>query len=121
MPFISLKTNLPLNRQEILDLKTLFGQAIEAVPGKTEQELLVVIEPETAMYLRGKEDPLALVNVSVFNNPKRLGYADLARLISLAVQKVLNIPVAHTYIEFHAITSWSVAGYYMEDNDDADS
>lgn len=114
MPFLSLKTNQDLTDQQKLDLKTLFGQAIESIPGKNEQNLMVIFDPQSSIFLKGKEVPAALVNMDIFGTPQHQGYPDLAQAITFAIHRVLDIPLENIYIDFYDIKAWSVAGYYME-------
>ena len=45
MPFMQLKTNVAVTEQQETLLKTSFGSAITAIPGKSETWLMVGIEP----------------------------------------------------------------------------
>ena len=46
MPFMQLKTNVAVTEQQETLLKTSFGSAITAIPGKSETWLMVGIEPQ---------------------------------------------------------------------------
>ena len=50
MPFINVKTNIPVSENAQEALKTRLGQAIEAIPGKSEAWLMVGVEPECALW-----------------------------------------------------------------------
>ena len=66
MPFINVKTNIPVSENAQEALKTRLGQAIEAIPGKSEAWLMVGVEPECALWFQGTDAPAALVEVSVY-------------------------------------------------------
>ena len=51
MPFMQLKTNVAVTEQQETLLKTSFGSAITAIPGKSETWLMVGIEPQYTLYL----------------------------------------------------------------------
>lgn len=52
MPFMQLKTNVAVTEQQETLLKTSFGSAITAIPGKSETWLMVGIEPSTPYIFR---------------------------------------------------------------------
>lgn len=47
MPFITCKVNRPVSREQEVELKARIGKAIELVPGKSEQYLLLSFEPDS--------------------------------------------------------------------------
>lgn len=53
MPFMQLKTNVAVTEQQETLLKTSFGSAITAIPGKSETWLMVGIEPQYTLYFQG--------------------------------------------------------------------
>ena len=59
MPFINVKTNIPVSENAQEALKTRLGQAIEAIPGKSEAWLMVGVEPECALWFQGTDAPAA--------------------------------------------------------------
>ena len=59
MPFMQLKTNVAVTEQQETLLKTSFGSAITAIPGKSETWLMVGIEPQYTLYFQGSDAPAA--------------------------------------------------------------
>ena len=55
MPFITCKVNRPVSREQEVELKARMGKAIELVPDKSEQYLLLAFEPDTHLWLRGDD------------------------------------------------------------------
>lgn len=51
MPFITARVNIPINKEQELKIKSGLGKAIELVPGKSEEYLLLNIKDECHMYL----------------------------------------------------------------------
>ena len=62
MPFMQLKTNVAVTEQQETLLKTSFGSAITAIPGKSETWLMVGIEPQYTLYFQGSDAPAAMVS-----------------------------------------------------------
>ena len=81
MPFMQLKTNVAVTEQQETLLKTSFGSAITAIPGKSETWLMVGIEPQYTLYFQGSDAPAAMVEVSIFGSASDAAYADLTARI----------------------------------------
>ena len=90
MPFINVKTNIPVSENAQEALKTRLGQAIEAIPGKSEAWLMVGVEPECALWFQGTDAPAALVEVSVY--------------------AVLDIAPARVYVKYAETPNWGWNG-----------
>ena len=68
MPFINVKTNAQVSKEQEVELKAALGKAITAIPGKSEGWLMIGIEPQQAMYFKGTDDPCAMVSVSIYGS-----------------------------------------------------
>lgn len=111
MPFIMSKVNIPLTAAQRVELTEGLGKAIEHVPGKSEASLMVGLEEQCHLYLRGEgERPMAYITVAVFDNPSHRGYVDLSRAIASLFAKVLDMDPAQIYVNYEDIPAWSVAG-----------
>lgn len=56
MPFINSKISVALTDAQEQEIKSRLGQAITAIPGKSESWLMVGFEPEYKLYFRGSKD-----------------------------------------------------------------
>ena len=63
MPFINVKANIPISDSAEQAMKRQLGQAIEALPGKTEAWLMVNFEPEARLWFAGSDDAAAMVRL----------------------------------------------------------
>ena len=68
MPFINVKTNTAVSDTAEQAMKRQLGQAIEALPGKSEAWLMVNFEPETRLWFAGSDDAAAMVEVSAYGS-----------------------------------------------------
>lgn len=57
MPLIQSKVSCEMTAGQEIELKKHFGKAIEFVPGKSEEYLLLVFEDQCRLWLRGETDP----------------------------------------------------------------
>ena len=72
MPVIHTHVSVPTTAEQRDALKTAFGQAIPAVPGKSEGWLMCLFESDVPMYFGGTNDaPAAYVEVNVFGSAVR--------------------------------------------------
>ena len=60
MPFINVKTNTAVSDTAEQAMKRQLGQAIEALPGKSEAWLMVNFEPEARLWFAGSDDAAAM-------------------------------------------------------------
>ena len=103
----------PSDHQEQRDtLKSLYGQAIPAVPGKSEGWLMCIFEDNLPMYFGGDDSaPVAYVEVNVFGSsvPKS-AWEKLTPAIMGALGDTLQIPADRTYIRYTATPDWGWNG-----------
>lgn len=104
MPFIEVKTN-----QTIADkaaLKSALGEAITAIPGKSEAWLMVELEDKKDMYFKGSDKPCAMFEIAVFGKASDDAYDDLTNRICDISEKMLNVSADRTYVKYNEIEHW---------------
>lgn len=115
MPFLFSKVNIPVSEEQERKLKTLLGRAIGLVPGKSEESLLLVLEDDCHLYLRGDgTTPAAYLSAAVFHNESHAGYAEFTAAATEAYREVLGIDPEHVFLRFEDISAWGVAGQYLD-------
>ena len=106
MPFINVKTNSEKINTCKEELKSELGQAIAAIPGKSEAWLMVNIEEPSSMWFKGSNEECAMFSVSIFGSASDSAYDDLtARICSLS-EKYLDVPASRTYVKYDEIEHW---------------
>ena len=69
MPFIHVKTNVAVPEDKERAMKTKLGKAIEILPGKSEQWLMLDFSDRQRMYFQGdNSQPIAMVEVKIYGN-----------------------------------------------------
>lgn len=69
MPFIISRTNCPIGREQEVQLKTRLGKAIELVPGKSEEYLMLGFEDNCRLWLRGDDSrPMVYIEAAIWGN-----------------------------------------------------
>ena len=115
MPFIVSKVNIPVSEEQERELKERLGKAIELVPGKSEEVLLLSFEDNCRLWLRGENDrPMAYLTVSVFSNESHAGYREFTAVATDIYHDLLEIAPEDCYIKFDDISAWGVGGRYID-------
>ena len=115
MPFITCKVNRPISRAQETELKVRMGKAIELVPGKSEQYLLLSFEPDSHLWLRGDDSqPMTYIDATIFGNEGHYGYPEFTAEVTRAFGDVLGIPAGNVYIKYEDIIAWGVNGQYID-------
>lgn len=104
MPFIEVKTNQNIKDKETL--KAQLGQAITAIPGKSEAWLMVELEDNKSMYFKGSDEPCAMFEIAVFGNASDSAYDDLTKRICTISEELLAVPADRTYVKYTEIDHW---------------
>ncbi|MBU3199226.1 hypothetical protein LL037_10430 [Clostridium estertheticum] len=117
MPFIISKVNVPISKEQEIQLKARLGKAIELVPGKSEEYLLTGFEENYHLYLRGDDSqPIAYIKASIFGNEGHYGYDKLTMEITKIFGEILGIAPHHVYVKYDDIQGWGVNGMYFDRN-----
>lgn len=110
MPFINVKTNSSVSKEKEVALKSALGQAITAIPGKSENWLMVEIEPERKLYFKGTDAPAAMVEVSVFGSSNPSAFGNLTNQICTILNGELGIDTSRIYVKYEATSDWGWNG-----------
>lgn len=107
MPMISVKTNTPISENDELELKELLGKAIEILPGKTENWLMLNFEANQRLWFRGDNSkPLAYVEVSALGSINPDDSEKLTAEICDILITVLGIEGDGVYVKFEETDKW---------------
>ena len=109
MPFINVKTNASVSKEKGEAIKSALGQAITALPGKSEQWLMVGIEPECTLYFQGSDAPCAMVQVQTYGT-NASGTDVLTGKICQILSDNLSIPANRTYVSYFGTANWGWNG-----------
>ncbi len=110
MPFINVKTNVSVTDDKAESIKSLFGQAITAIPGKSEAWLMVEIEPERKLWFKGTAEEAAMVEVSLFGGASHNAYSMLTSHITGIISAQLGIPTSRIYVKYSETSNWGWNG-----------
>ena len=105
MPFINVKANVNISDEKTENIKSALGNAITAIPGKSESWLMVGIEDNYDLWMASnKLDKGAYVSVSLFGNAAASDYNNMTAKICEIYERELGIPGNAIYVTYHPIT-----------------
>lgn len=110
MPHIHVKTNISVPETAQSVLKTRLGEAITAIPGKSEQWLMVSLEPESALWFQGTDEPAAMVDVAAYGGAPAEAYTALTARICELLDAVLSVDPARVYVKYTETPNWGWNG-----------
>lgn len=110
MPFINVKTNISVSGDAKIAIKSALGQAITAIPGKTESWLMLEIEPDCILYFKGDASPAAMVEVSIFGEENSEAFCNLTEKICIILNRQLDIELSRIYVKYSAAKNWGWNG-----------
>lgn len=111
MPCIQTITNVKIPKEKEETIKVKFGKAIELIPGKSENWLMVTFQDECSMYFKGSaRDVMALVEVKLFGKASSKAYDSLTETITSILQAELGIEPPQIYVKYEEVEHWGFNG-----------
>lgn len=111
MPFIDVKTTVAMNEAQKESVKSKLGAWIQAIPGKSEEWLMVGIQDDYCLYFKGNQNaPTAFVQVEVYGNENKAAFNKLTGEICNILNAELGIPKDRVYVSYLATTNWGWNG-----------
>lgn len=110
MPFIRVNANVAVNESQAQRIKTLLGQAIDVIPGKSEAWLMVEVEGEKALWMAGSDAPAAIAEVSLYGGADADNYRQLTGRVCDILDSVLDIAPDRVYVKYAETEHWGWNG-----------
>ena len=110
MPFIKINTNEKVSVQQAEQIKSALGQAITAIPGKSEGWLMVSVSGEQQLYFRGTDEPAAIAEVSLYGAASGNALNTLTSHITGILSDTLSISSDRIYVSYMMTENWGWNG-----------
>ena len=110
MPYIEIRTNVPIDRDRSEVLRNLLGREIELLPGKSEQWLMTSLRGGEYMALGGRCEPCVMVQVSLFGSADASAYDRMTASLCEKLRLALNVPENRIYIKYEEVSHWGWNG-----------
>lgn len=110
MPFINTITNKKISKENEINLKSQFGEAI-TILGKSESWLMLNFVSERNMYFQGDNSkPMAMVNVQLFGKATSSAYDRMTAKLTEIVSNELGIAPNQIYVKYEECSHWGWNG-----------
>ncbi len=111
MPCIQTKVNVPISKEKEEIIKSKFGKAIELIPGKSENWLMLSFEDNCSMYFKGAgTEGIAFVEVKLFGKASGDAYNQLTAAITEILNRELGISSSQIYVKYEEAAHWGWNG-----------
>ena len=111
MPFIHARTNQSIGKDSKAKISALLGQAIEAIPGKTEQWLMTEIEDQKGMFFAGTSEPCAMITIDLFGQSDDASCDQLTQKVTEIVAAETGIRTERIYVRYLSTDQWGWNGH----------
>lgn len=110
MPYIHVMTNAVLTPERENSLKTGLGKAIERIPGKTEEWLMLDLSAGERMWFRGTDEPCAIAEVKIFGSAAPEAYEAMTAEVCALFSRELTLPPDRVYVKYEECDLWGWNG-----------
>lgn len=110
MPYINTITSIGINGRKQQIIKERMGKAIELIPGKSEDWLMLSFRDNVDMFFKGEDEPCAVCQVKLYGSAQEEDYARLTEALTDILYEELAIPMERIYITYEEISTWGWNG-----------
>lgn len=110
MPYINVKTNVPVAAAAMQTLKEQLGKDIELFAGKSEKWLMLGFEPEQSMWFAGSDAPLAMAEVNLFGGCTPEESAAFTAKVCARLSEQLGVASDRIYVKYMQTPYWGWNG-----------
>ena len=111
MPFINSKVNVSISDAQEKELKSKLAKAIEIIPGKSENWLMLGFEDNCKLYFQGDNArKIAFVEVKIFGSSDKAVLSKVTAEICDVFKAVLDIEPSNVYVKYEEVDNWGWNG-----------
>jgi phenylpyruvate tautomerase PptA (4-oxalocrotonate tautomerase family) len=101
MPYINSVVSVKMSQEQKDAVKSKLGQAINEMPGKSEESLMIVLQDEQTIYFRGKsKEKASIVELKMLYTQTLAAKEDFTRKVCEIYSQELGIPGEDIFVAF---------------------
>lgn len=110
MPYVHVSLSSKLDASQSDDLKTMLGQTIEILPGKSESVLMLRLDQDCAMYFRGQGGNCAHIAVHLFRASPEDKKQEFASEAVAGICRITGLDKDQVFMSIQEHDSWVAGG-----------
>lgn len=111
VPYIGTRTTVSISAEKEEIIKKRLGEAIAAIPGKSEKWLMCEFADNCRLWFAGDNSkPTAYVNVKIFGGADSHACEKLTGIICDILGEELSVPSDRVYVTYSAFDDWGWNG-----------
>lgn len=114
MPYIHASIAPALGKQKIEAVKTMLGQTISILPGKSEAVLMLRIDDDVPMYFRGEAGQCAILAVHLYKASPLEAKKQYAREVMQQLCLITGLPADRVFLNFTEHDDWAANGELIQ-------
>ena len=99
MPYLQIQTNIDIKTEQQADLLKSASKIVATALNKSENYIMVALQPKTPMLFAGTEQPTAFLILKSLRLPVE-NTQELSQILCSFIKEKLNIQTDRIYIEF---------------------
>lgn len=110
MPFIDIKTNINISKDNEIAIKKELGELVNII-NKSEQWLMVSFVDNQEMYFKGKGNPCLIAEIKLYGEVNPNDLEKFSKEITNLLSNKLDIQPTRIYIAYFNTMNWGYNGY----------
>lgn len=110
MPYIHITSNVSIEESVEELLKTQLGRAIEIIPGKNENWLMINFTGDAHLWFAGSDAPAVLAEIDIYGGARPDAYDDLTSRITEILESTLDVQADRIYVKYAETEYWGWNG-----------
>lgn len=109
MPYIKTSTNIKIDDEKLISIKSKMGEAIRLM-GKTEDWLMLEFDDNMKMFFKGNSDSgIAFLDVKVLGSVSNSN--EMTKELTNIISTELEISPSNIYISYQGYSDWGYNGH----------
>lgn len=110
MPFIDIKTNINISKDDEVAIKKELGDLVSLI-NKSEQWLMISFIDNQEMYFKGKGSPCLIAEVKLYGEVNPSDLEKFTNKVTTFLSAKLSIEPTRIYIAYFNTMNWGYNGY----------
>lgn len=110
MPYIQMSISEKQDETRIASLKSMLGEKISLLPGKSEAVLMLQFDDANTMYFAGELGKCAMIQVHLYKENPPEAKSQFASEMLKSFSEITGIPIDRIFLNFFEHSGWATRG-----------